>query len=116
MRLHKQLPNTLKQADVPALESPASCNADVEYDRAFRDFIASIAVTADQLAAIISMPELSIREVKRFLQDGKKSGAEKSPSSSGYVVPQVHVPPQAGGYSTPPLIDLLPRVRLAPVA
>ena len=72
MRLHKLPPNMLKQVDVPSVESPASSNTDEEYGRALRDFIESITVTAEELAAIISMPEFSIQEVKQFLQDGKE--------------------------------------------
>ena len=77
MRLHKRPPNMLKQADAPSVESPASSNTDEEYDREFRDFIESITVTAEELTAIISMPEFSIQEVKQFLQDGKNSGPQE---------------------------------------
>jgi hypothetical protein len=118
MRLHRRPPNMFKKAYVHALDLPASSNTDEQYGREFRDFIESITVTAEELAAIISMPEFSIQEVKQFLQDSKNSGPQNNSSSLGCVVRQVFVdiPPQAGGYSTLPLINVLPRLRLAPVA
>jgi hypothetical protein len=118
MRLHKRPPNMLKHACVHSVDLPASSDTDENCRREFLDFIDSITVTAEELAAMISMPEFSIREVKQFLQDGKNSGPQENPSSLGCVVRQVfvNIPPQAGGYSTLPSMNVLPRLRLVPVA
>ena len=48
-------------------------------DREFRDFIESILVTHEELAAIVSMPELSIPQVKRHLRHGKGDRMQKTP-------------------------------------
>jgi hypothetical protein len=107
-----------KHAFVHSVDLPGSSNTDEKCGREFRDFIKSITVTAEELAAIIRMPEFSIQEVKQFLHGGENGRPQKNPSSSECVLRQVfvNIPPQAGGYSTRPLMNILPRLRLAPVA
>ena len=49
-----------------------------EDDREFRDFIDSVSVTQEELAALVRTPELSsIREVKEYLREGKQNSAAK---------------------------------------
>ena len=55
MRLHKSSRSTIDQ-DYKAAPEPSTNEED---DREFRDFIESISVTQDELAAIISMSEIS---------------------------------------------------------
>ena len=59
----------------------------MEDDREFRGFIEGVSVTTQELAAIVSMPEFSIREVKQYLQDGKDSSPPKNQSSLRRAVP-----------------------------
>ena len=81
MRLHKPLRKVLRRAYVPAAASQLYRKRNEKYDREFREFIASISVTAEQLAGIIGMPEFSIPEVKRYLQDGRRSSLQAHPSN-----------------------------------
>ena len=71
MSLHHWPRSVLRQAHRPAVEPSVSSNANEEYGREFGEFIESISVTAEELAAIVSMPELSIPEIKQYLRDGK---------------------------------------------
>ena len=45
----------------------SSLNMEDDYE--FRDFVESIAVTREELAAIASKPEYSIPEIRRYLRD-----------------------------------------------
>ena len=71
MRLHKPLRSVLRHAHVPAAASLLYRKRNEEYEREFREFIESISVTSEQIAGIIGMPELSIPEVKRYLQNDR---------------------------------------------
>jgi hypothetical protein len=44
---------------------------DDEFDHEFQAFIASIAVTEEELAAIVNMPDYSIPQVKEYLRTGE---------------------------------------------
>ena len=49
-----------------------------EDDREFRDFIESVSVTQEELAAMARTPELSsIHEVREYLREGKQNGPSK---------------------------------------
>jgi hypothetical protein len=91
MTLHKWPRSILKQAYVPPAESSVSSNTNEEYDREYQDFIESISMTAEELAAFISMPELSMQEVKQYLHAEKNSSPKKYQSSLGCAVPQPFV-------------------------
>ena len=71
----------------PAVEP--SDDANEEYSREFGEFVESISVTAEELAAIVSMPELSIPEIKQHLRDGKNGSPTTNQTPSGRAVPQV---------------------------
>jgi len=59
----------------PASEPLASNDEDAYLDayciREFGEFIESISATPEELAAIVSMPELSIAEIKELVRDGR---------------------------------------------
>jgi hypothetical protein len=79
MRLHKSAWGIVESACKTALES--SVNA--EDDHEFRDFVESVSVSTEELAALVGMPELSsIHEVRQYLQQRKRSGHPIDPSSS----------------------------------
>src|SRR3984893_1986719 len=49
-----------------------------EDDREFRDFIDSVSVTQEELAAMVRTPELSsIHEVREYLREGKQNSPAK---------------------------------------
>ena len=49
-----------------------------EDDREFRDFIESVSVTQEELAAMVRTPELSsIHEVREYLREGKQNSPAK---------------------------------------
>jgi len=76
MRLRKRPSTTLEQAYKNLLKSPLPQyrNADQEDDPDFRDFIESVSVSKEELAALVSTPELSsIYEAKKYVQDGKRT-------------------------------------------
>ena len=101
MSLHHWPRSVVRQAHRPAVEPSVSSNTNEEYGREFGEFIESISVTAEELAAIVSMPELSIPEIKQYLRDGKNGSAQTNQSPSGSVAPPVLVkirPPGSRGF------------------
>jgi len=58
----------VRKDKLPAGALP-SRSIDAEDDDEFRDFIESITVTREELAAIASRPEHSIREIREELRD-----------------------------------------------
>jgi len=67
---------TVRQNKSPA-HAVQPTSVDVEDDHEFRDFIESITVTKDELAAIVSSPGYSIPEIKQCLRS--KRAAKGSP-------------------------------------
>ena len=65
----------------------------VEDDHEFRDFIESITVTKDELAAIVSSPGYSIPEIKQCLRS--KRGAKGSPVGAANRSPNADAAPVA---------------------
>ena len=55
---------------------------DEEHERDFCDFISSIAVTPEELVAIVSMPDYSIPQVKQHLRKARLTG-ESVPAMAG---------------------------------
>ena len=86
MNLHHWPRSTPRKALRPPITSDG---ANEEYTREFGAFVESISVTAEELAAIVNMPELSISEIKQHLRDGKDGGPAASETPSGRAVPQV---------------------------
>lgn len=79
MRPHKSARSIVESAYKIALES----SVNEEDDHEFRDFIESVSVSAEELAALVGMPELSsIHEVRQYLQQGKRSSHPIDQSSS----------------------------------
>ena len=72
-----------------------------EDDREFQGFIDAISVTAEELAAIVSMPEFSIQEVKKYLQDGKNKNPQSNRSSVRRAVPSAGYRVQSHGRPLP---------------
>lgn len=69
---------------MPAAAEPlASSIASEEYSREFGEFVESISATPDELAAIVSMPELSIPEVKQQVREGEKGNPRTDRAASG---------------------------------
>jgi len=50
-----------------------------EHDSAFRDLIRGVAVTEEELAAIATMPDRSIRQVKDYLRENKRTSRSAAP-------------------------------------
>ena len=61
----------------PSADAVQRSSVDVEDDYEFRDFIESITVTKEELAAIISSPEHSIPEIRQRLR--AKPGVKEPP-------------------------------------
>ena len=79
MRLHKSARRMVESACKAALES----SVNEEDDHEFRDFIESVSVTTEELAALVGTPELSsIHEVRQYLQQGKRNSHPVDKSSS----------------------------------
>jgi hypothetical protein len=57
------------QPDVHSLSAPAGVARELDCD--FREFIGSIAVSEEELAAIVNMPDYSIPQVKEYLRKGE---------------------------------------------
>ena len=64
-------------------------DAKEEYTREFGEFVESISVTAEELAAIVSMPELSIPEIKQHLRDGKNRSPQWNQTHAERAMPHV---------------------------
>jgi len=62
-----------------------------EFEYEFQAFIASIAVTEEELAAIVNMPDYSIPQVKEYLRTGGLT-EDAVCSSAGRSRPQVRRP------------------------
>src|SRR5207248_7818898 len=76
--------STQKHAHVRAAAKPlASGIGNDENSREFAEFIESISATPEELAAIVSTPELSIPEIKQQLRDGKTGRPQANRSGSG---------------------------------
>lgn len=72
----------LEQAYTNLLRSlPPFGDADQEDIPEFRDFIESVSVSQEALAALVSMPELSsIYEAKKYVQGGERNNRSKRDS------------------------------------
>ena len=70
MSIHKWRPSLVKQACEAALESPIfeDRGTNEEFDREFREFIESISMPAEELAAIVGRAESSTAEAKKSLR------------------------------------------------
>jgi hypothetical protein len=61
----------------PPADAVQRGSVDVEDDYEFRDFIESVTVTKEELAAIVSSPEYSIPEIRQYLR--AKPGVKRPP-------------------------------------
>lgn len=61
----------------PLADAIRRSSVDVDDDYGFRDFVESITVTKDELAAIVSSPGYSIPEIREYLR--AKPGVERPP-------------------------------------
>ena len=93
MSLHMWRRSLVKRAYEAALDSPIFQDSDTneEYDREFQEFIESISMTTEELAAIVGMAEFSTAEARQSPQYVKINGARQNPSPLGRVVPRVGV-------------------------
>lgn len=92
MNLHHHWPrSTPGKALRPAVEPLAFSDGNEEFSRQFGEFIESISVTAEELEAIISMPELSIAEIKQLVRNGQTGNLQTIRSAPVRAAPQVVV-------------------------
>ena len=101
MNLHHWPRSTPRKNLRPALEPLASNNANEEYSREYGEFLESISATAEELEAIVSMPELSIPEIRQRLRDGRDTGAQQNQSRLGCEVSPMLVKIRPPGVRSP---------------
>jgi len=59
----------------------ASNDPNADYSREFGEFIESISATPEELAAMVSMPELSVAEIKELVRDGNTGNSQPNLSA-----------------------------------
>jgi len=80
MNLHhllRSVPATIRRPAEPL----ASNDPSADYSREFGEFIESISATPEELAAMVSMPELSVAEIKEFLRDSNTGNPQPNLSA-----------------------------------
>ena len=71
MNLHHSPRSAPSKTLRSAVDPLASDDANEEYSCEFGEFLEGISATAEELEAIVAMPELSVPEVKKYLRDGR---------------------------------------------
>ena len=77
MNLHHWPLSTPRKTPRSAVEPLACTEADEECSREFGEFLESVSATAEEIEAVVSMPELTVAEVKRKLRAGRGSSTQE---------------------------------------
>jgi len=81
MNLHHRLRSAPGKIRRLAAEPLASNDPNADYSREFGEFIESISATPEELAAMVSMPELSVAEIKELVRDGNTGNSQPNLSA-----------------------------------